>query len=204
MDILEKVKDYQVEPVKKMIAQAAVAKPYGTVFFGDSIIQSLPLKEYFTQDNFYNCGCNGATSDLLLHLQPYAIQAYKPRKVVILIGTNDLADEWQFDKLEIAFNVFKLITIMRNHNPALDIVVVSPLPIVESKQKAKIKDNTQLRLLGNEIKANVLEFPGTLYVDMFDAFLDDNKQLKETLTSDGLHLNKQGYDLFAQLLKPYV
>lgn len=204
MDILNKVKDYQVEPIKKIIQQAEDAKPYGTVFFGDSIIQSFALKQYFTQENFYNCGCNGATTDLLLHLQPYAVKAYNPRKVVILIGTNDLADEWQFDKLEIAFNLYKLINIMRNHNPAVDIVVISPLPIIEAMQKGKCKDNNQLRLLGAEMKANTLEFPGTQYVDMFAQFLDEDKQLKKMYTNDGLHLNKEGYDLFAQLLKPYL
>ena len=204
MDILTKVKDYQVEPIKKIMAQARDAKPYGTVFFGDSIIQSFVVANYFEKDNVYNCGCNGATSDLLLHLQPYAIKEYNPRKVILLIGTNDLSDEWQFDKLEIAFNVFKLINIMRNNHPAVDIVVISPLPIVESLQAGKVKDNNQLRLLGEEIKNNVLEFVGTQYVDIFNAFLDANGQLDTQYTNDGLHLNKKGYDLFAQLLKEYV
>lgn len=204
MDILSKALDYQIEPVKHIMEQSKTAKPYGTVFFGDSLIQSFPLAHYFDQVNLYNCGCNGATTDFLLHLQPYAVKDYNPRKVIILIGTNDLSDTWQFDKLEIAFNVFKLINIMRNHSPAIDIVVISPLPIIESLKRTKLRDNTQLRLLGNEIEANVKEFSGTTYVDVFDAFLDDNQQLKEQYTIDGLHLSEEGYSLLAQLIKDYI
>ncbi|NBK97468.1 MAG: hypothetical protein EOM50_05540 [Erysipelotrichia bacterium] len=204
MDILEKVKEYQVEPVKKIMRNAHSAKANGIVFFGDSIIQGFDIKKYFTQENLYNCGCNGATSDTLLHLQPYAIADYKPSKVILMIGTNDLADEWQFDKLEIAFNVYKLINIMRNQNPAVDVIVISPLPIVEALKQEQCKNNGQLKLLGKEIKANVEEFVGCVYVDMYPHFLDENKQLKKEYTSDGLHLNEAGYEVFAQLLKPYI
>ncbi|MDD3049030.1 MAG: GDSL-type esterase/lipase family protein [Bacilli bacterium] len=204
MDIFDKLKEYQVEPVKKIMRNARTAKPNGIVFFGDSIIQGFDIKKYFSKENLYNCGCNGATSDTLLHLQPFAVNDYKPSKVILMVGTNDLSDEWQFDKLEIAFNIYKLINIMRNYNPAVDVVVISPLPIIENEQKGICKDNVQLKLLGNEIKANVEEFVGTVYVDMYSHFLDDNKQLKQDFTSDGLHLNEAGYDLFANLIKEYI
>lgn len=204
MDILDKLKDYQVEPVKKIMRNAREAKPGGTVFFGDSIIQSLDINKYFSKEQLYNCGCNGATSDTLLHLQPFAVADYKPNKVILMIGTNDLSDEWQFDKLEAAFNVYKLINIMRRNNPAVDVVVISPLPIVEELQKGICKNNTQLKLLGKEIKANVEEFPGTVYVDIYSQFLDEDQQLKKEYTTDGLHLSEAGYELFVKLIHEYV
>lgn len=204
MDILDKLKDYQVEPVKKIMRNARESKPGGTVFFGDSIIQNLDIKKYFPKEQLYNCGCNGATSDTLLHLQPFAVADYKPNKVILMIGTNDLSDEWQFDKLEAAFNVYKLINIMRRNNPAVDVVVISPLPIVEKLQKGICKNNTQLKLLGKEIKANVEEFPGTIYVDIYSQFLDEDQQLKKEYTTDGLHLCETGYELFVKLIHEYV
>lgn len=204
MDILDKLKDYQVEPVKKIMRNARESKPGGIVFFGDSMIQGFDIKKYFAKDNLYNCGCNGATTDTLLHLQPFGVADYKPNKVIVMIGTNDLSDEWQFDKLEVAFNVYKLINIMRNNNPAVDVVVISPLPIIEEMQKGLCKNNAQLKLLGKEIKANVEEFPGTVYVDMYPHFLDENHQLKQDYTTDGLHLNDAGYALFADLIKQYI
>lgn len=202
MDIFEKVADYQQEPIKKIMLQAKGAMPNGTVFFGDSLIQGFDIKKYF-EGNIYNCGCNGATSDLLLHLQPYAIKDYSPSKVILLVGTNDLSDTWQFDRLESAFNLFKLMDIMRRNNPKVEIVVISPLPIIESKKKTICRSNMFLRMLAQEYKNNTLEFDNTNFVDVFDAFLKDG-QLNEELTEDGLHLNEKGNDLLASLIKEYV
>ena len=87
MDIFDKLEDYQQQPLRNIMAQARSASDNGIVFFGDSIIECFPIKKYFSQEAIYNCGVSGATSDLLLHLQPYAIKDYKPQKVILLIGT---------------------------------------------------------------------------------------------------------------------
>lgn len=203
MDIFEKLEDYQVNEVKQIMRNSVDAKPRKTVFFGDSLIHGYDLKYYFPEKEIYNCGVDGATTDLLLHLQPYAIRDYNPEKVVLLIGTNDLSDRWQFDKLEIAFNVFKLVEIMRNNNPGLDIVVISPLPIDESRKNTKCRNNMQLRILGNEIRDALQSFIGLTYVDVFDAFIE-NGMLNESFTEDGLHLNEKGYDKLTSLIRKYI
>lgn len=203
MDILEKVEDYQKDQVRHIMVESRFANVKGIVFFGDSLIQGFDVKKYFPESDVYNCGLNGATTDLLLHLQPYAIRDYRPRKVVLLIGTNDLSDTWQFDKLESAFNVFKLIDIVRRFDEKVEFVVVSPLPIDEQRKKTSCRNNMQLKQLGMEYKANVMEFENTAFVDVFDAFLSEGT-LNPELTYDGLHLNEKGYDLLASKLKPYI
>lgn len=203
MDIFNKLEDYQVSEVKQIMSNSKDAKPRKIVFFGDSLIHGYDVASFFPNKEIYNCGVDGATTDLLLHLQPYAIQDYKPEKVVLLIGTNDLSDRWQFDKLEIAFNVFKLVEIMRNYNPGLDIVVISPLPIDEERKKTRCRNNIQLRILGDEIKDAVSSFVGLHYVDVFDAFLE-NGSLNENYTTDGLHLNEKGYEKLTSLIEEFV
>lgn len=203
MDIFEKLADYQIEPVKKIMSKSNLAKRGCSVLFGDSLIQSFDIKKYFKQDEIYNCGCNGATSDLLLHLQPYAIRDYAPNKVVLLIGTNDLSDTWQFDKLDIAFNVYKLIEIMRKNNPAVDICVISPLPIDETRKKTICRNNTQLRLLGEEIEKIVNEFSGCTYVNAYPDFLKQDT-INPEYTIDGLHLSDAGYDVLAKKIKFFI
>lgn len=203
MDILSKVADDQQEVVREIMVNSRRANPGGIVFLGDSLVQGFDLQRYFKRDDLYNCGCNGATTDLLLHLQPYAVRDYRPRKVIILIGTNDLSDEWQFDKLESAFNVFKLIDILRRFDEKIQVSVISPLPIDETRAKTNCRNNMQLAQLGYEYKANVLEFDGCHYIDAFEAFLKDGT-LNEALTSDGLHLNEAGYELLASLLKEEI
>lgn len=203
MDILEKVADYQRETVSKIMKNARDAKKRGIVFFGDSHMQYFDIHAYFEQENIYNCGCEGATSDLLFHLRPYAVTDYDPEKVIIMIGCNDLSDEWQFDKLEIAFNVYRLIEILRRFSPAIDVCVISPLPIDESVAKTRLRDNHQLRILGKEIGNNVKEFIGCHFVDVFDDFLLDGN-LNPEYSVDGIHLNKKGYDILAEKIRFFV
>ncbi len=200
MDIIEKVLDYQKEQVKQIITQSRTAQKGATVFLGDSIVAGFDVKHYFGRNDIYNCGVNGATSDLLLHLFPHAIEAYAPSKLVIMIGTNDLNDRWQFDKLESAFNLFKLLTIMERKLPKTKIVVISALPIVDELQSGVCKDSKQIRLLMNEYKANVEECANATFIDIYNAFTQEG-QLISTYTTDGLHLNKEGYDHMYPLIK---
>lgn len=203
MHILEKVKDYQKNTVEKIIKNGEQAKKRGIVFFGDSHIQYFDVKKYFNDNNVYNCGLEGATSDLLFHLRPYAIAPYDPSKVVILIGTNDLSDEWKVDKLEIAFNVYRLIEILRRFSPAIDVCVISPLPIDETVYRTSMHNNMQLKILGKEIGNNVREFVGCQYIDVFEDFLKDGN-MNSAYTKDGIHLNEAGYDLLAEKIRPFV
>lgn len=203
MDIFEKIADYQEEPVRKIMRNAHDAKAGGIVFFGDSLIQGFDLKKYFNRDTIYNCGCNGATTDLLLHLQPYAIREYGPSKVVMLIGTNDLSDTWQFDKLDIVYNIYKLIEIMRHNNPAVDVCVISPLPIDEKRKKTICRNNMQLKLLGEEIEKIVQEFSGCCYLNVYDDFLKGDN-INPDYTEDGLHLSEAGYDLLADKIRFFI
>jgi len=41
-------------------------------------------------------------------------------------------------------------------------------------------------------------------INIHDAFLDDQKKLNKAYTYDGLHLNAEGYKLWAAILKPYI
>lgn len=202
MDLLSKVADYQKEQVNQIIMNARTATKGATVFMGDSIVHGFDVKHYFNQDNIYNCGVDGATTDFLLHLFGDTVIDYTPSKLVILIGTNDLSDTWQVDKLESAFNVFKLLQILMIKLPKTKVVVVSALPIIEELKSTMCRSNNQLRLLMNEYKANVEECENAMFVDIFNEFLEDG-QMKKEYTYDGLHLTKEGYDHLFELIKQY-
>ena len=209
MDIFKKLYDYQINRVKQIIDDAVKAQPHGTVFFGDSLIQSFDLTTYFPHLPFYNCGVNGATSQQLLLLHDDAIGKYRPKQVVLLIGTNDLGhkDEsrlmdghHQFDMLDIVYNMFQLIEIMNLKYTIEHIYIISPLPIGENKKKTDIRNNTRLRLLGKEFSNFANEFENVSYIDVFDDFLREG-QLKAEVSIDGLHINEVGYKLLADKLQ---
>ena len=209
MDIFERLYDYQVDRVKQIIEDATKAQPQGTVFFGDSLIQSFDLQKYFPQQLFYNCGVNGAISEQLLLLHDDAVGRYHPKQVVLLIGTNDLGhtDEsrlmdghHQFDMLDVVYQVFQLIEIMNLKYGIEHVYIISPLPIDESKKKTDIRNNARLRLLGKEFSNFINEFDNVSYIDVFDDFLEEG-QLKEEVSIDGLHINEKGYDILADKVK---
>jgi lysophospholipase L1-like esterase len=43
-----------------------------------------------------------------------------------------------------------------------------------------------------------------ILVDLHPHFLDTNNKLDKRLTMDGLHLNAEGYKVWAKILKPYL
>jgi lysophospholipase L1-like esterase len=45
---------------------------------------------------------------------------------------------------------------------------------------------------------------GVVYLDYFSAMQDDKGFLKEELSEDGLHPNKQGYDIMAPLAEQAI
>ena len=202
MHILEKAETYQVSTIQKIIENGKTAQKFGTVFLGDSHIQYFDLNKYFQGKNVHNCGVEGATSDFLLHVREVAVDPYNPRKIVILIGFNDLSLNYQFDKLEIAFNVYKLMEILRRNFPYIDILVISPLPMDKTLENG-MQNNTQLKLLGKEIESNVKEFVGCHYVDVFEDFLCENT-INPKYTKDGVHLNEEGYALLADKIKFFI
>ena len=130
-------------------------------------------------------------------------EVYDPRKVIVLIGMNDLSDKWRVDKLEIAFNVYRLIEILRRFSPAIDVCVISPLPIDENVYKTSMLNNTQLKILGKEIGNNVREFVGCNFIDVFEDFTIDGN-LNRMYSNDGIHLNEIGYELLAEKIRKFI
>jgi lysophospholipase L1-like esterase len=45
---------------------------------------------------------------------------------------------------------------------------------------------------------------GCQHLDFFSEVVDEDGTLRDELTWDGLHLNDDGYALFAQKLEPYL
>lgn len=191
-------RDYQLAPIALIKQQAKQAKKGQSVFFGDSIIEYWDLAKY--ELTGYNCGVRGATTFDLLGFHHFAIGDYQPERVIISVGVNDLSDENQFNRSEVTINLYELIMILQQKYFIERIIIISPLPIDENRQRGECLDNARLRLLGEEFKGVCEEFDGVDYLDCFNAFISDGA-LNDDYTSDGLHLNDAGYTLLTTLLK---
>ena len=86
--------------------------------------------------------------------------------------------------------------------PGARLRVVSMLPYLEAALPG-LPPNLELIWLN----ADLAEEAGRRsldFIDIFDALSDENDQLRLDCTSDGLHLDPLGYEIWAERLKPYL
>ena len=169
------------------------------VFMGDSITDGWKLASYFPGKPYINRGISGQTTpQMLIRFRPDVI-ALKPKVVVILAGTNDLAGNTGPMTIEaIENNLTSMFELARASG--IHVVVASVLPISDySKNKDGSPINRTTRRPPEQIKAlnewirRYATQNDLTYLDYFSAMVDEKGFLKEELSNDGLHPNEKGY-----------
>jgi lysophospholipase L1-like esterase len=98
-----------------------------------------------------------------------------------------------------------IIRYLRQVHPQAKIVVQSILPHGAEKVTWEGRDrlvaipNTRILALNGQIKA-LAKSEDVIYLDLYPLFADANGNLNTELTSDGLHLNAQGYKVWRNAL----
>ena len=180
------------------------------VFMGDSITDGWKLANYFPNKPYVNRGISGQTTpQMLIRFRPDVI-ALKPRVVVILAGTNDIAGNTGKMTLEaIEDNLASMTDLARTNG--IRVVIASVLPVSdygkdrEGKQinRTTQRPPSQILLLNDWIKKHVAANDLT-YLYYFSATVDDKGFLKPDLSGDGLHPNDKGYALMQPLAEQAI
>lgn len=175
------------------------------VFMGDSITDSWKLDEYFQGKPYINRGISGqTTSQMLLRCRPDVIDL-KPKVVVILAGTNDIAGNTGPISLEaIEGNIASVAELARANG--ISVVLASILPVSDYNKDKTGKQiiqtvrrrPEQILELNRWIKGYAAEH-GLVYLDYFSATVDDKGFFKEEIANDGLHPNAKGYEIMKPL-----
>src|SRR5262245_49160261 len=98
------------------------------VFLGDSITDAWNLAEYFPSKPYLNRGISGQTTpQMLIRMRPDVI-ALKPKVVVILAGTNDIAGNTGPMTIEMIEDNYASIAELARAN-SIKVVFASVLPI---------------------------------------------------------------------------
>lgn len=173
------------------------------VFFGDSITAG------FTQLDLHSNVINmGVSGDKIYSLigRIEEIIAQKPDKLFVLIGINDLLNEkeyWgKYIKVDFDLLYFALIKLIKDNFPDAEIYLQSILPI-SIKHKDVKEMNKEIRQMNRVIKDHTKAFNWT-YIDLYNEFKLKDKSMNPDYTTDGVHLNTKGYDLFYKLIKEYL
>ena len=170
------------------------------VFMGDSItdIWGRGRGTFFPGQPYVNRGISGQTTpQMLIRFRPDVI-ALKPKVVLILAGTNDLAGNTGPETLdEIEGNLISMAELAKVNDIRVVLASVTPVcdyiqPQTEKRPPAKI-------IAINDWMKDYAAKNGIVYLDYYSALLDEHQMLKQELTVDGLHPNAAGYDVMGPL-----
>ena len=170
----------------------------GIVFLGDSITDIGEWSEIFKNKNVKNRGISSDNTFGVLSRLDEIISS-KPAKIFIMIGINDIAKSTP-DSVIIS-NYKKIITTIKTASLHTKIIVQSILPTNNNfPEFIRHQNKTEHILFTNKILQGYCALQQIEYVDLYSAFLDEEKKLDKKYTNDGLHINGNGYMKWKEIL----
>jgi lysophospholipase L1-like esterase len=175
------------------------------VFMGDSITDGWGRKygKFFPGKPYINRGISGQTTpQMLVRFRPDVI-AHKPKVVVILAGTNDIAGNTGPQTLEdIEDNLASMADLSRANG--IRVVMASVMPVCDYiKPQTERRPPEKIRALNVWIKSYAAG-NRMVYLDYYSAMVDDQQMFRKELTYDGLHPNDAGYEVMAPLAEKAI
>ena len=183
------------------------------VFMGDSITDNWDNEGYggfFPGRPYVNRGIGGQTTpQMLVRFRPDVI-ALRPKAVVILAGTNDIAGNTGLMPLSaVEDNLASMAELAKAHG--IRVVLASVLPVDDGDRdmqglpltRTRCRPPGQIAELNQWLRQYAFA-SGHVYLDYWAALADENGMLKAELSDDGLHPNAKGYALMAPLAEKAI
>lgn len=169
------------------------------VFMGNSITEGWPGNdpEYFANPNYINRGIGGQTTPQMLVRFRADVIDLKPKVVIILAGTNDIAGNTGPMTLEeIRDNIISMSELARANG--IRVIIASVLPAFDYPWRRGLEPNIKIPKLNGMLK-NYTEKAGIIYLDYFSNMADERNGLPTELAEDGVHPTKKGYKMMKVL-----
>jgi lysophospholipase L1-like esterase len=171
------------------------------VFMGNSITQGWGEEhpEFFEGKSYINRGISGQTTPQMLVRFRADVVNLKPKVVLILAGTNDIAGNTGPSTLEmIEDNIASMVEIAKANN--IKVVLCSLLPAYDYPWKSGLNPAKKIVELNKWIK-NFADKNDDIYVDYFTSMADERNGLKKEYSEDGVHPNLAGYKVMEPLVE---
>jgi lysophospholipase L1-like esterase len=169
------------------------------LFVGSSSIRLWEnLRTDFPQFKIINRGFGGSQFEDVNHYFGQIVTPYKPKKIVLYVGENDI------DAKQTAENVledFKTFVAFRDKNlPNTPIVFISLKPSIFRWQMW-----TEMNKANELIRAEAKKHKRVEFADLAAKMLGaDGKPLPDIYVADNLHMNAKGYVIWKENLLPFL
>lgn len=174
------------------------------VFMGDSITvgwaNSRP--EFFEKNNYLGRGISGQTSAHMLVRFRADVIALAPKTVVILAGTNDIAENNGPIALEnVLGNIASMAELARAHG--IEVVLCAVTPAIDFPWNKGLNPAEKIRKL-NALIGDYARKNGFKFVDYYAALVDEHGGLPADYSPDGVHLKPAAYQTLEPLVKAAI
>jgi lysophospholipase L1-like esterase len=171
------------------------------VFMGNSItigwLNARP--EFFKGKPYINRGISGQTTPQMLIRFHQDVIDLKPKVMVLLAGTNDIAGNTGPSTLKMIMDNIKGMAEMAHANN-IKVVLSSVLPVFDYPWKPGLEPSEKIVALNKMIKTYAEE-QGHIYLDYFSAMADARNGLPKSYAEDGVHPTVAGYKIMEPMVE---
>jgi lysophospholipase L1-like esterase len=186
-------------------ANAQIASPAAkenrVVFMGNSITEGwAPLfPTLFAGKPYVGRGISGQTTPQMVLRFRQDVIALRPKVVVILGGTNDIAGNTGPSTLEMIEDNLMSMTELAKAS-GIRVVLASVLPVFDYPWKRGLEPAPKIVALNQWMKAYAARV-GAVYADFHTPMADARQGMKPDLSADGVHPNAAGYAIMAPIVE---
>lgn len=181
------------------------------VFMGDSITdawQQPRFGGFFPDKSYVDRGISAQTTpQMLIRFRPDVI-ALKPRAVVILAGTNDIAgNTGPMTNEDIQNNLASMAELAKANNIRVVLASITPVSAYHAAPNAPPQTTRRPVDRIQAINAWMKAYAAAnkhVYLDYYSAMIDDTGMLKSELSEDDLHPNAAGYRVMTPLAEAAI
>jgi len=175
------------------------------VFMGNSITENWVRlhPDFFTEHNYVGRGISGqVTAQILARFQADVV-ALHPKVVVILAGTNDIAQNMQYIELEnAAQNIFSMCEVAKANK--IKVILCSVLPCTTYFWRKEVGDPSDKIVALNALLKEYAAKHKVTYLDYHSAMKDERNGLPKSLSNDGCHPTLEGYAVMEPMVTALI
>jgi lysophospholipase L1-like esterase len=200
--VINAQENHFINEIKALRKQDSIQKPQDgmLLFIGSSSFRLWKdVKSDFNNSNILNRAFGGATLLDLIYFQNDVVLNYKPKKIFIYCGENDVASSEKVTP-KMVFKRYKTFyKTLRKQFPETPIIFVSLKPAIS---RWHMKD--RMIATNKLINGFMTNKKNAVFVDVWDAMLENGEPKKDIFKEDNLHMNSKGYAIWVAKMNALV